>query len=254
MTGLLPPVRAWSKNPENRCTPGAIPQYWKTHDVITFLADTCMYDPSLYNGLDSAEKERVLQFKSDYFKKRFIVSRFLAKSILRRLPGTANEENVVISRGKKGMLVQGRKDLFFSLSYSGSCIALSLGKRKIGSDIEMVNAGEIRKVLSSPLYGATKCGNRHDDPFRALQLWTLVESYAKFRDINPFPLLTTTTFLPDTGFMSYCFDTKAMFSLAYPAGNLDHAMFWIDPATFAADVKKETCSSSLPGGDLNACS
>lgn len=244
MTANFPALRAWSKKSENLCAPDAIPQYWKTHDVITFLADTGMYDASLYDNLDSAERERVLQFKSDYFKKRFIVSRSLAKCILHCLPGTEKTEKVVLSRGKKGMLVQGRNDLFLSLSYSGSCIALSMGKRKIGSDIEMVNSSEIKKVLSSPLYNAIKCGNRNEESVRALHLWTLVEAYAKCKDKNPFPLLAANTFFPDAGFVSYCFDRHAILSLAYDTGTIDHAVFWIDPATFASIV--ETKPAQLP--------
>ncbi len=244
MTANFPAIRAWSKNSENLGAPELIPLYWKTHDVITFLADTGLYDASLYDNLDRAEKERVLQFKSDYFKKRFIVSRSLAKCILHCLHGTGKMEKVVLSRGKKGMLVHGRNDLFFSLSYSGSCIALSIGKRKIGSDIEMVNSGEIKKVLSSPLYSAIPCGNGNEESVRALHLWTLVEAYAKFKDENPFPLLAANTFFPDAGFVSYCYDRHAILSLAYDSGTIDHAVFWIDPATFATIM--ETKPAQLP--------
>ncbi len=244
MTANFPALGVWSKNSENRCAPELIPQYWKTHDAITFLADTGMYDASLYGNLDRAEKERVLQFKSDYFKKRFIVSRSLAKCILNLLPGTGKTERVVLSRGKKGMLVHGRNDLFLSLSYSGSCIALSIGKQKIGSDIEMVNSSEIKKVLSSPLYNAIPCGNRNEEPVRALHLWTLVEAYAKCKDKNPFPLLAADTFFPDAGFVSYWFDRHAILSLAYDSGTIDHAVFWMDPAPFASVM--ETKPAHLP--------
>jgi 4'-phosphopantetheinyl transferase len=205
-----------------------------------------MYDNCLYHGLDSAEKERVLQFTSDYFKERFMVSRNLAKYILHYLPGTGEKEKVVLSRGKKEILVHGKKDLFVSLSYSGSCIALSIGKRKIGSDIEMLSAGGVRKVLSSPLFSAIRCRDKNEEPVRSLHLWTLVEAYAKFKDKNPFPLLIGTTFFPDAGFMSYCIDRKAILSIANDPGNPDNAVFWIDPATFAKDIRP-----AHPGGDLN---
>jgi len=232
MTAIPPLLRAWSKHPENRCTPGEIAAYWKTHEVLTFLADTGMYDGSLEQYLDSAEKERVLLFKSEYFKKRFVVSRSLMKYLLRHIPGTGKRENVVLDRAKKGMLVRGRPDLFVSLSYSGRFIALSVAKRKIGIDIETAHAGEIRKIRSSPLCAGSKCRTGKDESLYALQLWTLVEAYAKLRDTNPFPLLASPTFFPDAGFVSYCIDKQGVLSLACDPGRIQDALLWIDPQTF----------------------
>lgn len=245
----IPPLRAWSKQKKNLCAPDEIPAYWKTHDVLTFLADTGMYDASLYQGLDSAEKERALQFKSEYFKKRFVVSRSLMKCILRQVPGTGNRDEIVLSREKKGMLVRGRQDLFLSLSYSGSCIALSVGKRKIGSDIEMVRVVDIRKIRSSPLFDGSKCRNKKEASLQALHVWTLVEAYAKLRDTNPFPLLAGTTFFPDAGFVSYCTGGQAVLSLAWDPGPIKDTLLWIDPGAFSSGGKHTPCSSSLSGGD-----
>jgi len=251
LTAIPPPLRAWSKHKENLCAPDEIPAYWETCDVLTFLADTGMYDASLCQGLDGAEKERVLQFKSDYFKKRFAVSRSLLKCILRHIPGTGNRDEIVFSPEKKGMLVRGRQDLFLSLSYSGSCIALSVGKRKIGSDIEMVRPVDIRKIRSSPLFDGTKCRNKKEASLQALHVWTLVEAYAKLRDKNPFPLLAGTTFFPDAGFVSYCIDKQAVLSLAWDPALIKDTLLWIDPGTFSQGGKHTPSSSSLSGGDTH---
>ena len=157
--------------------------------------------------MDSAEKERVLQFKSDYFKKRFVVSRSLMKCILRHILGTGNLEEIVLSLGKKGILVCGRQDLFLSISYSGICIALSVGKRKIGSDIEMVRPVDLMKIRSSPLFYDMKCSNNKKSEFlHSLHAWTLLEAYAKLRDKNPFPLLAGPAFFACADFVSYCID------------------------------------------------
>jgi len=252
MTALPPPLIPWSKHPENRCAPDEIPAYWKTHDVLTFLADTGMYDASQFQGLDSAEKEQVLQFKSDYFKKRFAVSRSLVKCILRHIPGTGNRDDIVLSRGKKGILVDGRQDIFISLSYTGSCIAITMGKRKIGSDIERVRPVDIRKLGASPLFDNLMSGNGKNHNQHLLHGWTLVEAYAKLRDMSLYPLVENRFFLPDAHFVSYLIDRRSILSLAYDSRPMKDILLWVDPgsrpaASFAG--RKAACLPPLPDGD-----
>jgi len=246
---MTAPFRAWSKHKENRCTPDEIPAYWKTHDVLTFLADTGMYDVSLYQGLDTAEKEQVLQFKSDYFKKRFAVSRSLVKCILRHIPGTGDRADIVLSRAKRRILVDGWQDIFMSLSYTGSCIAITVGKRKIGSDIERVRPLNIMKIRSSPLFDGSKCRNNKEASLQALHVWTLVEAYAKLRDRNPYPLLNSSGLLYDASFVSYCIDQQAILSLAHEGTPMKDTLLWIDPGIFSYGVKNTICPSSIFGGD-----
>ena len=244
MTAIPPPLRAWLKNTKNRCAPGEIAAYWKTGDVLTFLAVTGMYDISLEEGLDCAEKERVLEFKSEYFKKRFVVSRSLLKSILLHLRGTGNRNTIVLSQKNKGVLVPGVPDIFISLSYSGSSIAITFAKRKIGSDIEKVRSTDLKKVRSSPFYDCLKSHTKKEDSYHTLHVWTLVEAYAKLRDQNPYPLLNKSSLLHDASFVSYCIDRRLILSLVYDTGNLNHTMFWIDPEQWSFGQKQETCKNS----------
>lgn len=247
-TTTPPPLSALSKRPKNRCDADEIPAYWDQYDVLTFLADTGMYETSLCSCLDDGEKERVLRFTSDYFKKRFVVSRSLLKSVLRHIPGTASRDAIVISREKKRVVVPKRPDLFFSLSYSGSYVALSVGKQKIGSDIEQIRAGEIRKIRKSPLFDRFSCRSGTGESVHATHLWTLVEAYAKLRDTNPFPLLSTGGVLEDACFRSYCIDNQAVFSLAWDKDSITDTHLWIDTGTFA---KKHGRTTPSPGGDPN---
>jgi 4'-phosphopantetheinyl transferase len=245
----IPPMRAWSKNTENLCAPDEIPEYWNGSDVVTVLADTGMYDASLYHGLDNAEKERVMQFKSDYFKKRFIVSRNLLKCILRHIPGTGNREDIVLARAKKGILVDGRQDIHISVSYSGTSLALSVAKRKIGIDMEVVRPVNPGKIRSSPLFRDAVGRHKKEGSLQALHVWTLVEAYAKLRDRNPFPLLAVSTFFPDASFVSYSINEQAVLSLALDHGGIKDTLLWIDPGIFLAAGNNTTCLSSPTRGD-----
>ena len=252
-TEILPPIRSWSKKSRNRCLFDEIPIYWQNNDVITFLADIGMYDASLYHTLNDAEKEQERQFKSAYFKQRFAVSRSILRHILYRIPGTENDADIVLTREKNGRVcVRNRPDIFISLSYSGSSIAVTVGKRKIGSDIEMVRPLTSTKIQSSPLFaglagGSGKGHNRH-----LLHIWTLLESYAKFHDMSFYPLTKERFFLPDTHFVSYLTDQRSILSLASDSRPMKDTLLWIDPACRLASSrsgKKAACSPPLPEGD-----
>ena len=230
MTAIPPPLRSWSKHPENRCAPDEIPAYWKRHDVITFLADAGMYDAVRYHNLDAAEKEQVLQFKSEYFKKRFAVSRTILRQVLNQIPGTGNNADIVLTREKNGRIsVRDRQDICISLSYSGSCIALTVGKRKIGSDIERVRPIEARKIRSSPLFAGGTGGNGKEQNQHLLHVWTLLEAYAKFHDMSLYPLTQDRFFLPDAHFVSYLIDQRSILSLASDSRPIKDTLLWIDP-------------------------
>jgi 4'-phosphopantetheinyl transferase len=224
-----PSVMTWSKNSSNRCITDAIPAYWDNSDALTFLADISMYNPSLLLGMDDAERERVMQFKSEYFKQRFVVSRSLLKSIVVHLGKKRDRNAFVLLKKHKRILVPGADDIFVSLSYSGSTLAITIAKTKIGSDIETVRLVDLRKVRSSPLFDHARPGNKKEESINSLHLWTVVEAYAKLRDLNPYPLLDRSSLLPNAGSVSYCIDKRLILSLAYDTGNLDHAIFWIDP-------------------------
>ena len=91
---------------KNLCIPDIFRVYRKAYHMLTFLADAGMDDASLEQGLDAAEKERALQFKSDYFRQRFAVSRSSLKGILRYLSGTGNHNDIILSQEKKRILVK----------------------------------------------------------------------------------------------------------------------------------------------------
>jgi 4'-phosphopantetheinyl transferase len=246
MTEMPPSLRSWSKHPKNRCVPDKIPAYWKTHDALTFLADVGTYDAARYHTLDADEKEQHRKFKSDYFKMRFTVSRSLLRQILPWIPGSDNNADFVLTKKNGRILITNRPDIFISLSYSGSCIAITLGKRKIGSDIEMVNPHKIKTIPILRILGNRVCGSTKNPDQHPVHIWTVLEAYAKFHDMSLYPLLPDRFFLPDTRFMSYCIDHRAILSLAYEGTILKDTVLWIDPGCGSVSCGgEETTTGSL---------
>ena len=213
-----------------------------------------MYTASLGNSLDSAEKEQVKQFKSEYFKKRFAVSRSSIRHILTHIPETENIPDIVLNKEKNGRItVKNRPDVFISLSYSGSCIAISVGKRKIGSDIEMVCSVALRKIRSSPLFANLTSGNVKNHNQHLLHVWTLLEAYAKFHDMSLYPLTHDRFFLPDAHFVSYLIDQRFILSLASDARSVKDILLWIDPGCGLEPCGGEnTATGSSPHMDGDA--
>ncbi len=212
-------------------------------DVVTLLADIRLFDFSVPAHLDSQERERERTLKSDYFKKRFIVSRAVMKPVLQHLVGESMVSHNLLEREENGRLkVHGRPDIFISVSYSGTCIALTLGKQKTGSDIEMVRPLDIRKIRSCSLFDQ-KPGNEQEQTLHFLQQWTMVEAYAKLQDMSLYPLLKERYFFKDTHFVSYQTDHHLVLSLASDSPLKKNVLLWIDPGDWPT-----LSSSELMGG------
>jgi 4'-phosphopantetheinyl transferase len=216
-----------------------------------------MFDFSVPSILSYEERERVRTFKSEYFKQRFIVSRSLMKAVLQEIVGETMAPGLIVRQETPGrVILQGRSDIFLSLSYSGTCLALTLGKQKIGSDIEMLRQPEMRKIRSCPLFDM-KPGNKKEHTLHFLRQWTMVEAYAKLRDMNLYPLINERFNFNNTSFISYLIDNRAVLSLAAdsPAGK--SALLWMNPEDWLSDSSSEKNTaglSEIPDGDTYACS
>ena len=216
MTLRLPPLGIWHESPATTCSFEGILPRWKVHDTLTFLVDLGMYHPTFRTFLDPGERERELLFKTVISRKRFVVSRTILKHILQAILQTANAADVVLIRRDDGrILVQGYPDMFISLSYSGTRIAVTVGKRKIGSDIEALRPVTIEKIRSCPLFTDEDYKNGKESSHDFFHVWTLVEAYAKLHDSNPYPFLLWKELPQDAHFVSYCINNSLIFSLAY---------------------------------------
>ena len=212
------------------CAFDEILSYWKVYDTLTFLVDLGIYHSALRMFLDPGERERELLFKTDISRKRFVVSRTILKHILHAILQTGNAADVVLIRRDDGrILVQGYPGMYISLSYSGTSIAVTVGKRKLGSDIEGVRPVNIEKIKSSPLF-TEDCRNGKTSIHHFFQVWTLVEAYAKLHDSNPYPYLLWKELPRDAHFVSYCINNTFIFSLAYGLDEGKNALLWLDTA------------------------
>jgi 4'-phosphopantetheinyl transferase len=229
MNVIPPPLRSWSGNSMNQCLFEEIPVYWKANDAITFLADLGIYRPSLYHVLDNSEKEQAQKFKTDYFKKRFTISRSLLKHILQPILAADNPLDILLSKEKKGrVIIPGRPEICISLSYTGPYIAITVGKQKIGSDIEVMRPVKANKISSSQIFINYLHTDDREYLQRVIHVWTLVESYAKLYDDNPYSLLNSNSLFNYANFVSYCINKHLIFSLASGKKQFTEVLVWFD--------------------------
>jgi 4'-phosphopantetheinyl transferase len=225
----LPALRPWSQNASNGCIYDRIPVIWESYDIITFLADLGMYHPSLYDVLDPCEKEQEQKLRTEYFKKRFVISRSILKHIIHRILGAGNQLDIILDKKEKGrIIIPGIPDIFISLSYSGPLIAITVGKQKIGSDIEVIRPVRAKKITSCPILRNTCCINEKERLTQVIQVWTMVESYAKLYDTNPYPLLNTCSFFYEANFVSYCINQRAIFTLVSGQEQFTDTLVWLN--------------------------
>jgi phosphopantetheinyl transferase len=227
----LPPLIPWNATAANRCTLEQIIPHWKDNETLTFFVDHGVCHPSFRTFLDAGEKEQELRYKTDVSRTRFVVSRTLLKHILKPVLDTPTPSDVILHKKKYGrILIKDVPGLFISLSYSGTSLAITIGKQKIGSDIEVLRTVDIRKIRTHPLFYRSGVLAEKDRTRHFLQVWTLLEAYAKLRDRNTYACLAENNFPPEVNFVSYCINNASIFSLAFGPDTGKHALLWLDPA------------------------
>jgi 4'-phosphopantetheinyl transferase len=231
-TPAIPCLKSWSKNALNQCVYDKIPAIWGANDVITVLADLGMYHPLFYDDLDKCEKEQEQKFKTEYFKKRFTVSRSILKHILQPVLGTNELSDILLGKEKKGRIIlHSRPEIGISLSYSGPCIAITVAKQKIGCDIEVVRQIKDNKITSCPIFINYPCMDIKEKTRQVIHVWTLIESYAKLFDENPSSLLNPSCVYREANFISYCVNKHLILSLASEKKQFSDSLVWLDNST-----------------------
>lgn len=199
------------------------------YDAITFLVDPGIYHASLHDFLTEDEKKQELFLKPLMSRQRFVVSRTALKHILQEILPEVHNNDIILIRDEHGRIcVNDYPSLYISLSYSGSDIAVTVGKRKLGCDIEIVRPLRDKKITGSPFFNNFLFVGDKGRTEKVIHAWTLVESYAKLYDKNPYPLLTNTSFFSEVNFISYCIEHKSIFSLASRCAQLTDLLVWLD--------------------------
>jgi hypothetical protein len=224
------PIRGWSENPSNRCSYNDILSLWESYEVITFLADIQNFEPSFPSVLSKSEEKRKRSFKTDYFRKRFTASRNIIRHILQPLVNAATPRDVILRVGDNGrVVIDNSSDIWISLSYTNTKIAITVGKQKIGNDIEIARLRDLNKTRICSIFGERGCTPEKGIEYEFLMQWTMMEAYAKLRDMNLYPMTKERFNLQNAHFISYKINQDTILSLASDSHLPNDILLWINP-------------------------
>lgn len=203
--------------------------YWLAYDATTFLIDIRRYKPAFHDFLTDEEKGYELRFKPVISRHRFVVSRAIMKHILAKILPKMKISDIVLIRDNDGRIhVKDKPHVNICLSYYGTSIVITVGKIKIGSDIEGVRPLLDKKITASPVFSDCRFAEGEARTRQVIHVWTLVESYAKLYDTNPYPLLNSCLPFKNAEFVSYCIDQHMVFSLASVQKNFSDVLVWLE--------------------------
>jgi 4'-phosphopantetheinyl transferase len=195
---------------------------WKETDLLIFFVDLDNYDALSTEFLNNAEKEELEKLQTFYFKKRFIVSRMVLKSILCSLFNMESPREVSTYKNRDGEVrILNHEELYICLSYSENIAVLAISKVKIGIDIEILRPLELKNTLkylyNTPFYIDKSAGDTD-----LLKAWTLKEAYCKFSNKGMLSSLNKEPELNNVSYFNFILDGRYVFSIVTESGQ--HAL------------------------------
>jgi|ERR1035437_113186 4'-phosphopantetheinyl transferase len=190
-----------------------ISHLWEQNDIIILLVDLDNYNVLSTEYLDETEKEEMDIFKTNYFKKRYIVSRKVLKYIICCLFNEQSISSISTYKDEYGKVhVRDHEELHICLSYTGNIASLAISKIKVGIDIELEKLFSLKKIskyLYKPILGTKNSENDHD----LLIVWTLKEAYSKFSNRSMLANLNKELDLRNVFHSSYILNEKYILSV-----------------------------------------
>lgn len=127
------------------------------------------------------EQKHVPDYKSKYYRERYLLSRLTIKNIFSYLFREESASSIEVTKSSDGRIrVNGREDIFLSLSYSRDMVSVSIARQKIGSDIEYIRPFFSEILARSKVYKSLESQYLVPEPFKALGMWTLIEAISKY--------------------------------------------------------------------------
>jgi hypothetical protein len=163
---------------------------WEQHEILILLADMQGSLPGSVEHLDSREYSQKNKYITRYARRRYAVSRTLAKHLLAAILYKQSPEDIILEKEHTGGIrVVGDDSVFLCISYAHNFIAFAIARSKVGIDIERIRPVAIHHI---PSLVGTICGENPattQDCTVFLRHWTELEAYAKYSNIPLWKML-----------------------------------------------------------------
>jgi len=200
-----------------------IPDLWKKNEILILLINLNSYNILSTEHLDKTEKEHLETLKTNYFKKRYLVSRMVLKNVVMYIQGDILKGQSLSDIGtyndKYGKVhIRNHRELNICISYTENIASLAISKVEVGIDIELkkvICPGKISKCLCIKASEAEDFGNEPD----LLRIWTLKEAYCKFSNKTLLSTLIRELDLSDVFHSSFILNDKYILSVISDANS-----------------------------------
>jgi 4'-phosphopantetheinyl transferase len=194
----------------------SVQKLWNNNDILLFLVDLEIYEQLGLSYLSSDEKEYLTKLKTNYFRKRFIVSRSLLKIILQHVLKKRSSLDISLYRNNSGRVcVHNNEEIYICISYTENLVAFSISKQKTGIDIEYIRPIDL-KIFSKCLQNTiSKNEMFQENDVDKLKIWTLREAYCKLTDQSMLECLNKQIVLNDIDHKEYIINNRYILSVAF---------------------------------------
>jgi phosphopantetheinyl transferase len=187
--------------------------YFNNDIIMIFQNFSCLTTEET-KLLKMEEQKYIPGYKSKYFRDRYLQSRLTIKKIFSYLFREESASSIDLTKSSDGrIMVNGRGDIFLSLSYSRNLISVSIARQKIGSDIEYIRPFYSEFLSRSPVYKSLESQYQIPETFRALGMWTLIEAISKYDERSISSLLNHPYDISDIDIYMDIINQKFFFTL-----------------------------------------
>ncbi|MBC7085930.1 MAG: 4'-phosphopantetheinyl transferase superfamily protein [Methanomethylovorans sp.] len=204
---------------------------WKEYDVLIFLVDLRDYPVLDCEFLNEMEKIHFDTLKTEYFKKRYIISRIIIKYLCSILKERSWCEIVTYKNEYGRVYLDGYNDLYLCISYTEHILALSLSKIKVGIDIEVIRSRSITNISKSINISLPE-NSTSVAAYDFFLMWTLKEAYCKFSNETMFSKLNWKLDLSEVQNTSYIINDTYILSLITKVDSLNINVSYLEIIDF----------------------
>jgi 4'-phosphopantetheinyl transferase len=190
-----------------------VPYLWQQRDVLVFLVDLDNYDTFNTSYLSRIELKHLEKLQTNYFKKRYIVSRTVLKHIICKIANERSAFEISTYKDECGKVcILNHNELCICISYTESLAALAISKIDVGIDIELARKLTLKSTFKD-LHKKTPLMDDTVGKTDLLKIWTLKEAYSKFSNKKMYLIFNRELDLNRVNHSTYVLDNKYLFSI-----------------------------------------
>jgi 4'-phosphopantetheinyl transferase len=152
---------------------------WEQCDALVLMVDMDRHTPDTAY-LTERERDTAGHLKSEYRKKSYLLSRTILRFLLSRILSAPIGAISLSTDEQHRVRVNSGDYPWISLSYSRNFLSCTLGRARVGSDMEVLRTLDVANLHKYPAFQDLSLDGSAESTIRWWERWTELEAYAKF--------------------------------------------------------------------------